>query len=125
MDIHNRTFHGKDEKYNCDICGFQVSNKISLGRHKKIVHEGVKYHCKQCHYEATSESHIDEHKRAAHEGVKYHCRQCNHKATSKGNLFFFLSIYAAAAAPRFLFHFKDNNSAYLLRGPRGSGKQHH
>ena len=24
MKIHIRTFHGKDEKYNCDICGYQV-----------------------------------------------------------------------------------------------------
>ena len=54
MDIHNRTFHGKDEKYNCDICGYQVSNKISLTTHKKIVHKGVKYPCRQCDNQATS-----------------------------------------------------------------------
>ena len=43
MEIHNCTFHGQDEKYNHDICGYQVLNKISLVRHKKIVHEGIKY----------------------------------------------------------------------------------
>ena len=45
MDIHNRTFHGKVKKYNCDLCGHQVSHKCSLARHKKIVHEGVKFPC--------------------------------------------------------------------------------
>ena len=32
MEIHNHTFHGQDEKYNRDICGYQVLNKISLAR---------------------------------------------------------------------------------------------
>ena len=27
MEIHNRTSHGKNAKYNCDICGHQVSQK--------------------------------------------------------------------------------------------------
>ena len=26
MDTHNRTFHYKDKKYNCDLCGHQVSH---------------------------------------------------------------------------------------------------
>ena len=60
MDIHNRTFHDEDAKYNCDICGHQVLHKLSLARHRKIVHEWAK------------------HKRAVHEGVKYPCEQFNH-----------------------------------------------
>ena len=36
MDIHNKTFHGKIKKYNCDICGHQVSHKSSLVRQEKI-----------------------------------------------------------------------------------------
>ena len=70
MDIHNRTFHGKDEKYNCDICGYQAKHKISLARHKKIVHEGVKYHCRQCNYQSTTKRDLAQHKRAIHEGFK-------------------------------------------------------
>ena len=58
MDIHNRTFHSKDEKHNCDICGYQVSNKVSLARHKKIVHEGVKYHCRKCDFQGTSRGYL-------------------------------------------------------------------
>ena len=27
MDIHHRTFHNKVKKYNCDLCGCQVSHK--------------------------------------------------------------------------------------------------
>ena len=37
LNIHNRTLHGKEEKYNCDIiCGCQLSNQISLATRKKI-----------------------------------------------------------------------------------------
>ena len=39
MDIHKRTFHDKEKKYNCDLWGHQVSHRNSLARHKKIVHE--------------------------------------------------------------------------------------
>ena len=30
MEIHNRTFHGQDEKHNRDICGYQVLNNQLL-----------------------------------------------------------------------------------------------
>ena len=40
LNIHNRTLHGKEEKYNCDIiCGCQLSNQISLATRKKIEHK--------------------------------------------------------------------------------------
>ena len=73
MDIDNRTFHGNVKKYNCDICGHQVSHKSSLVRQKKIVHEGIKFSCRQCNYQATSKGSLSKHKGAVHEGVKYLC----------------------------------------------------
>ena len=54
MDIHNKTFHDKVKKYDCDLCGYQVSHKNSLAKHEKIVHEGVKLRCRQCKYNKTS-----------------------------------------------------------------------
>ena len=48
MDIHIRNFHDDNKKYDCDLCGHQVSRKNSLARHKKIVHEGVKFPYGQC-----------------------------------------------------------------------------
>ena len=60
MEIHNHTFHGQDENYNRDICGYQLLNKISLARHKKIVHEIP-----------LKKRDLLWHKRAVHEGVKY------------------------------------------------------
>ena len=53
MDIHNHTYHGKEEKYNCDSCDNKISKKKSKARHKKIVHEGVKYHCRQWDYQVS------------------------------------------------------------------------
>ena len=63
MDIHNRTFHNRVAKYNCDIFGHQVLQKLSLVRHKKIAHKVIK------------------HKRAVHKGVKYPCGQCRQQFT--------------------------------------------
>ena len=73
MDIHNGTFHytKKDKKYNCDLCGHQVSHKNSLTRHKKIVHEGIKFPCRQCNYQAITKGNLAKHKTAVHEGVIY------------------------------------------------------
>ena len=76
MDIHNNTHPHKDTKYTCGICGYQTSNKNSLARHKKIVHEWVKYPCRQCNYQANKKSQLTEHQKAVHEGVKYPCESC-------------------------------------------------
>ena len=70
MDIHNRAFHYKHKKYNCDLCGHQVKQKNSLTRHKR---EGVKYVCEQCNHQLTTKGSLAEHKRAVNEGVKYPC----------------------------------------------------
>ena len=69
MDNHNKTFHDKDAKYNCDICGHQVLHELNLARHKKIVHEGVKYPCRQCGQQFTQKGSLAKHKRAVHEGI--------------------------------------------------------
>ena len=83
---HNKTFHDENAKYNCDVCGHQVTSKGNLARHKRAVHEGVKFPCGQCNHQATSKGHFAQHKRAIHEGIKYPCRQCNYHATTKGSL---------------------------------------
>ena len=31
-EIQIRTFHGQDEKYNRDICGYQVLNKMKFSK---------------------------------------------------------------------------------------------
>ena len=68
MDIHTRTFHGKVKKYNCDLCGHQVSHKNSLARHKKIVHEGKNFLAGNA---TIKQQQKEKHKTAEHEGVVY------------------------------------------------------
>ena len=70
----------QDKKYDCNICGIQVSTKASLAQHKRAVHEGVKYPCGQCGHKFTSKGILAEHKKAVHEGVKYPCRQCGYQS---------------------------------------------
>ena len=43
MEIHNRTFHDKNAKYNCN-----------LEKHKKIVHDRVKYPSISSHFKGES-----------------------------------------------------------------------
>ena len=81
LDIHNRTLYDKDKKYDCKLCGHQVSKKNNLARHKKIVHEGVKFPCGQCNCKTTDKGNLALHKRAVHEGVKYTCELCNYQTS--------------------------------------------
>ena len=67
----NNKFHDNNEKFSCDICGHQVSQKKSMTRHKKIVHEGVKYPCRQCNKEYTDKDSLGRHKRSVHRAVKH------------------------------------------------------
>ena len=69
MVIHKKTFHNKDEKYDCDMCGHQVLQKKSLTGHKKTVHHEVKYPCRQCNKEFSNRRNFARHQQTLHEGV--------------------------------------------------------
>ena len=86
LKTHNKTFHDKNAKYNCDVCDHQVTSKGNLARHKRAVHEGVKFPCGQCNHQATSKGNLAQHKRRVHERMKFPRSQCNHRATLKGDL---------------------------------------
>ena len=60
----------QDKKYNCNICGIQISTKKSLTQHKRAVHEGVKYSCRQCGHQSTTKGDLTKQKSAVHERVK-------------------------------------------------------
>ena len=66
MDIHTRTFHKKDSEHSCNICGYQVSQKKKLSRHKVIVHEGVKYPCSQCGKQFSRKDRLAKHNKSVH-----------------------------------------------------------
>ena len=36
METQNKAFHEKDDRYNCNICGYKVSHMKSLARYKKL-----------------------------------------------------------------------------------------
>ena len=108
MKIHKKIFHNNDEKNSCDICGYQVLQKKSLTRHKKIVydevngtctysqenrvqqqragHEGIKYYCRQCNQEFTTKGSLAQHQSAVHVGVTHPCGQCNKEFTARSSL---------------------------------------
>ena len=81
-----RNIQKQNTTYSCDVCGHQVSQKKSLVRHKKVVHEGIKYSCMQCNHQATSKRNLVKHQRAVHEGVKYSCGECGKQESSQSIL---------------------------------------
>ena len=79
-------FSSDGVKYPCGQCGKQFSQKGTLVRHLRTVHEEAKYPCGQCGKQFSQKGSLDEHQRSVHEGVKYPCGQCGKQFSQKGNL---------------------------------------
>ena len=58
--------HQDSKKYNCSICGIQVSTKESLAQRKMALHEGVKYTCGQCGIQLTTKGRLNDQKNTVH-----------------------------------------------------------
>ena len=50
---HEQSKH-EGEKYPCDLCDYQATDRGNLTRHKQSKHEGKKYPCDSCDYQATT-----------------------------------------------------------------------
>ena len=74
--------------YKCTQCERHFSDRGSIRRHVKIVHEGIRYPCDRCDYKATQQNHLQTHIKSVHDGVKYPCNTplCNYMATQPGQL---------------------------------------
>ena len=48
--------------------------------------EGVNFPCDQCDYKATEKRSLSRHTKSIHEGVKFPCDQCDFKSTQRGDL---------------------------------------
>ena len=53
----------------------------------------VKFPCNQCDYKPTNKGSLLRHIKSIHEGVKFPCDQCDHKATNKGDFIVFLLFF--------------------------------
>ena len=90
-DICNRSFNSKqahkyhqshhdDQKFQCNDCGKQFSQKSNLTTHIKGVHTNVKHKCDQCGREYYNKVSLYSHIKSAHENKKYHCTMCDYQA---------------------------------------------
>ena len=82
---HKRSVH-EGVKYACDKCDYQAKQQGNLTLHIQSKHKDVKYACDQCEYQATQQGHLTSHIQSRHKGVKYACGQCSQQFTNESNL---------------------------------------
>ena len=62
MKLQHRVFLGPifslnmKDKYFCNQCDYEATDKRNLWRHIESQHEGIRYPCNYCDYEATAPS---------------------------------------------------------------------
>ena len=73
--------------HDCSHCEFQSTNKISLRRHVRTVHENKKWtkFCKPCGKEI-GKNYFAEHVRSVHENYKIKCNHCEKEYKEKRDL---------------------------------------
>ena len=81
FDSVSNIFNMVDKEYLCSQCEYKATQKGTLGRHIKSVHEGQKFQCPQCEYKTTWKGQLQIHIKSIHEGQKFQCPQCEYKAT--------------------------------------------
>ena len=91
-----------EAEYSCGICGFLVTQKKTLAKHKKNEHyknqseylgshpsedNGIgKFLCTQGNRQFSTKVSLARHRREFHEGITHPCRQCNKQFSQKGAL---------------------------------------
>ena len=87
LENHILTYHNKSkyfgDKYPCNQCQYEATQKSSLIRHIQSIHEGLRYNCNQCNYTAKLKDILRIHIKSKHLGIKYCCNLCQYEATEK------------------------------------------
>ena len=77
----------KGVKYPCRHCGQQFSQKGSLVKHQRAIHEEVKYPSSQCGKQFSQKGHLKRHIESVHKGKKpFKCHVCMAAFIQKGCL---------------------------------------
>ena len=77
LSIHLRTHDGTAKRFSCQICDQQFTRKSSLKTHTLEIHEKKAIPCDQCFELFGSVNMLNQHKRNEH--VSINCGQCNQK----------------------------------------------
>ena len=71
----------------CNLCNKLFSNKSSLTKHIKSVHEKIKFKCEICDKELSRKDDLQRHKKTVHwRSSEFECTVCEKKFNRKGNL---------------------------------------
>ena len=85
---HRQSTHGEKEVIQCPTCGKGFNCKANLKLHKKSLHLREKYPCNLCDYEATQKGSLTTHIRHVHfkgQLPTLRCNECNFKSSSKAS----------------------------------------
>lgn len=72
----------------CDRCDFHTTNKHSLQRHIRTIHEGEVFDCEveDCDFTTKRKDHLKNHRDSKHEGIKHPCGDCGSEFYSRHSL---------------------------------------
>ena len=73
------------EKYICEMCEYESTNKQEVAHHKQINHQ-TKLSCKKCDYSTTKIDDLKNHKKDEHPAIIHSCVHCDFEATRNYNL---------------------------------------
>jgi len=85
---HLKQFHGKEDKYKCDICDLSYQEERYLLKHKKthLNNKGI-YKCNVCNFTINTKfglnKHLNTHNSSSY---KYTCEYCVYKTNGKANM---------------------------------------
>ena len=79
-------YEHKSNRYYCDQCEYNTTQKGHLKTHQQSIHEGTRYPCDKCEYQATTQGNLKVHQESKHEGIRHSCTQCEYEAPDKSSL---------------------------------------
>ena len=85
LQKHIKSIH-EGRTFDCLHCDHKATRKDNLQDHIKSIHEGQKFPCPHCEYKAAWNSDLKKHIKSIHEGQKFPCPHCEYKATHKKHL---------------------------------------
>merc|ERR1719342_26869 len=105
MQNHYLTAHLK-EKYHCEKCDYQATQKEALKSHMKKYHSN--FPCTICPFVGKSAGKLRTHIEEKHDGTKFPCNKCPYQASTPGHLAFHKKLHCTICG-KVIFGQKDQH----------------
>lgn len=87
LKVHMNSYHKKELKYRCNICGTHKISQLKLDEHISTTHRNQSVACHICQKVLKSKSHLRQHILSVHNGIKpFACEYCSATFATKNTL---------------------------------------